>query len=133
MNPRRNTSTRSRKSRSRAQSEPRRETEAERRAREAPRLRHMADLNFFWTDCPNKACHRAKTCAGAEPCLDARWNAMPEPERAWRRDWMEGLYRFKDFKQAHAYACERAQERERVKAEYEARRAGWAAAGVSSS
>lgn len=110
--PRRNKS-RSRKSKSREKAEPRRETQAEARAREAGLARRLAYLNLFWTDCPNKACRRVKNCAGAKPCFNARWLAMPEEQRQWRRDWLKELYRTRDFEQAAAFADARAEENRR--------------------
>jgi hypothetical protein len=98
------------------------------RAREVALQRRLAYVNLFWTDCPNKACHREQNCAGAEPCFDARWQAMPEWQRQWRRDWLDELYRSKNFEQAVAFAETRARERARIAETYGPRASGKGAA-----
>jgi hypothetical protein len=93
---------------------------ADHHARDVALQRRMAYVNFFWMDCPNKACHREKNCVGAEPCFDARWRALSEDEKQWRRDWLDELYRSKNFEQAVAFAETRARERKRIAETYAA-------------
>jgi hypothetical protein len=115
MNPRRQPKSRSRKLQRRARNEPRRETQEKARAQDADSGRRIARVNFFWTDCTNPACRRERKCAGdAIACVERRFEAMPEWQRRWRLDFMDELYRTKDFETARAYATARAAERQRM-------------------
>jgi hypothetical protein len=73
------------------------------------RIKRTLNTNYlFWTVCEDKACARARGCAGADPeaCLNRFWPAVPEEMKIELRAYAVGVVQKHMSKQeALAYAA----------------------------